>query len=286
MARIGALIPEYLCWQCLLVLLQVFFNLRKASLQHFLPQLPLVLRPRPGELTAPSVRGLQSLLLALRFFGATVVLFIPTFLMGGTLPILVRGITRNSAELGIRVSQLYWVNTLGAVAGTLISGFVLRPASDPCLRRGSQYPCGSDRPADRERAEQPARRKGLTLNRDFRNCGAATTYICLPAFSVCRRWWHGICVRDCLDAAPGDHDQQFHIRVDTNARDVSCGHCHWQRIFPALLRKLRAGLTYHVLPDASLDRNRSTYFLVLDRLRESTPNESRISKAFIYDIQF
>src|SRR5437899_1080680 len=76
----------------------------------------------------PSVNGLQPLLLALRFFGAIVVLFIPTFLMGGTLPILVRGITRNSAELGMRVSQLYWVNTLGAVAGALVSGFVLLPA--------------------------------------------------------------------------------------------------------------------------------------------------------------
>jgi spermidine synthase len=78
--------------------------------------------------TYPSVSGLQPLLLGLRFFGATVVLFIPTFLMGGTLPILVRGVTRNSAELGTRVSQLYWVNTLGAGAGTLISGFVLLPA--------------------------------------------------------------------------------------------------------------------------------------------------------------
>src|SRR5467141_262115 len=76
----------------------------------------------------PSVNGLQPLLLALRFFGAAVVLFIPTFLMGGTLPILVRGITQNSAELGVRVSQLYWVNTLGAVGGTLVSGFVLLPA--------------------------------------------------------------------------------------------------------------------------------------------------------------
>jgi spermidine synthase len=76
----------------------------------------------------PSVHGLQPILLLLRFFGATAVLFIPTFLMGGTLPILVRGITRNSAELGIRVSQLYWVNTMGAVVGTLISGFILLPA--------------------------------------------------------------------------------------------------------------------------------------------------------------
>ena len=76
----------------------------------------------------PAVTGLQPLLLALRFFGAAVVLFIPTFLMGGTFPILVRSITRHSSELGIRVSLLYWVNTLGAVAGTLISGFVLLPA--------------------------------------------------------------------------------------------------------------------------------------------------------------
>jgi spermidine synthase len=76
----------------------------------------------------PSVSDQPPLLVALRFLGAAVVLFIPTFLMGGTLPILVRGITRTSAELGVRVSQLYWVNTLGAVAGTLMSGFVLLPA--------------------------------------------------------------------------------------------------------------------------------------------------------------
>jgi spermidine synthase len=68
------------------------------------------------------------LLLAIRFFGAAVVLFIPTFLMGGTLPILVQGVTRSRAELGERVSQLYWVNTLGAVVGTLLCGFILLPA--------------------------------------------------------------------------------------------------------------------------------------------------------------
>jgi spermidine synthase len=68
------------------------------------------------------------LLLAIRFLGAAVVLFVPTFLMGGTLPILVQGLTRNRADLGERVSQLYWVNTLGAAVGTLLCGFVLLPA--------------------------------------------------------------------------------------------------------------------------------------------------------------
>ncbi len=79
-------------------------------------------------LTYPSATELQWLVLAMRFLGSTVVLFVPTFLMGGTLPILVRAVTRTSADLGVRVSELYWVNTLGAVAGTLLSGFILLPA--------------------------------------------------------------------------------------------------------------------------------------------------------------
>jgi spermidine synthase len=75
----------------------------------------------------PLVGGWLPALVALRFVGAAVVLFVPTFLMGATLPILVRGLTRHSAELGARISRLYWVNTLGAVAGTLAAGFWLLP---------------------------------------------------------------------------------------------------------------------------------------------------------------
>ncbi len=66
-------------------------------------------------------------LVGLRFVGAAIVLFLPTFLMGSTLPILVKGVTRSSQELGARVSRLYWVNTLGAVVGTFASGFWLIP---------------------------------------------------------------------------------------------------------------------------------------------------------------
>ncbi|MGH9580193.1 MAG: fused MFS/spermidine synthase, partial [Terriglobales bacterium] len=76
----------------------------------------------------PAVSGSVASLLGLRFVGAAIVLFLPTFLMGGTLPILVGGLTRTSADLGRRVSRLYWVNTLGAVAGTFAAGFVLLPA--------------------------------------------------------------------------------------------------------------------------------------------------------------
>ncbi len=76
----------------------------------------------------PLAGGWQPLLVLLRFVGASVVLFVPTFLMGGTLPILVSALTRSSDELGKRVSGLYWMNTLGAVAGTLACGFFLLPA--------------------------------------------------------------------------------------------------------------------------------------------------------------
>jgi len=75
----------------------------------------------------PVVSGSQITLLTLRLFGVTAVLFIPTLLMGATLPILVESFVRSSANFGVSVSQLYWVNTLGAVAGTLIAGFVLLP---------------------------------------------------------------------------------------------------------------------------------------------------------------
>src|SRR3970040_17305 len=76
----------------------------------------------------PLVSGFMPTLVALRFVGAAVVLLLPTFLMGGTLPILVGGLTRRSAELGARVSRLYWINTLGAVAGTFAAGFLFLPA--------------------------------------------------------------------------------------------------------------------------------------------------------------
>jgi len=73
------------------------------------------------------VSGSWPLLSMLRFSGAVIVLFVPSFLMGGTFPILVRGITRRSAELPANVSRLYLINTLGACVGTLMSGFVLLP---------------------------------------------------------------------------------------------------------------------------------------------------------------
>ena len=48
-----------------------------------------------------------------------------TFLMGMTLPLLTRYLVRTLVEAGARLSELYAANTIGAMAGTLLGGFVL-----------------------------------------------------------------------------------------------------------------------------------------------------------------
>jgi spermidine synthase len=48
-----------------------------------------------------------------------------TFLMGMTLPLLTRYLVRTLDEAGARLGELYAANTAGAMAGTLLGGFVL-----------------------------------------------------------------------------------------------------------------------------------------------------------------
>ena len=62
-----------------------------------------------------------------RFVIALLALLVPTFLMGGTLPLLVRGFTTELSELGRMTSRFYGINTLGAMLGTVLAGFLLLP---------------------------------------------------------------------------------------------------------------------------------------------------------------
>jgi spermidine synthase len=55
------------------------------------------------------------------------ILMVPTGLMGATLPLLARHAVRRDDEIGRRVGALYAINTAGAVAGALATGFVLLP---------------------------------------------------------------------------------------------------------------------------------------------------------------
>jgi len=52
-------------------------------------------------------------------------LIVPTTLMGGTLPVLTRFVSKSPGKLGTHLSYLYGFNTLGAVAGTMLTGFLL-----------------------------------------------------------------------------------------------------------------------------------------------------------------
>jgi spermidine synthase len=59
---------------------------------------------------------------------AGLLLLVPTTLMGGTYPALVRHATDRLRHVGRTASQLYAVNALGAVAGALVMAFALMPA--------------------------------------------------------------------------------------------------------------------------------------------------------------
>jgi len=63
-----------------------------------------------------------------QFLLTGILLLPPTVCMGATLPILVRFVTAGREEnLGRNVGRLYGANTLGAVLGTAIAGFILLP---------------------------------------------------------------------------------------------------------------------------------------------------------------
>jgi spermidine synthase len=63
-----------------------------------------------------------------RFVLAVLVLLVPTVCMGGTLPVMIRGLARSDEDFGRKLGWLYGVNTLGAVAGVFLCGFYLIPA--------------------------------------------------------------------------------------------------------------------------------------------------------------
>ncbi|MFA6290379.1 MAG: fused MFS/spermidine synthase, partial [Victivallales bacterium] len=83
----------------------------RAAYIHFGGQMSL------GELGATVVRlGLSSL-----------IILVPTILMGGTLPAVIAAVTRTDDSRRNAVAVLYGVNTLGAVVGAMASTFLMLP---------------------------------------------------------------------------------------------------------------------------------------------------------------
>ena len=64
-----------------------------------------------------------TVVLLLKFLTSLCSLLIPTILMGGTLPILVRFISHKLEESGRNIAVLYFLNSFGAVVGSLLAGF-------------------------------------------------------------------------------------------------------------------------------------------------------------------
>jgi spermidine synthase len=76
---------------------------------------------------APTVSSVPGGAGMIRFGASFIVLVTPTFLMGGTLPVLTRFFTERLDEVEGRVGVLYALNTFGAAAGSLLAALVLIP---------------------------------------------------------------------------------------------------------------------------------------------------------------
>lgn len=64
-----------------------------------------------------------TILSLVRFALTFTLLLIPTTMMGATLPVLSKFLTRNKERVGFNIGLLYALNTTGAVAGCFLSGF-------------------------------------------------------------------------------------------------------------------------------------------------------------------
>lgn len=63
----------------------------------------------------------------MRFVLASAILIVPTTCMGATLPLLAKFVTSSIDIAGSRIGSLYGANTVGAVFGAALAGFVLLP---------------------------------------------------------------------------------------------------------------------------------------------------------------
>jgi len=89
---------------------------------------PLLVWLGPVYIALVSRFGFDSLFTAtLKFIFPIFLLLVPTTLMGGTLPVLSRVVVHSLGEIRREVGRLYFVNSVGAVVGSLLASFVLIP---------------------------------------------------------------------------------------------------------------------------------------------------------------
>lgn len=78
--------------------------------------------------TAPWFAGLESSHAIVAWAAVFGLVGLPAFMMGGTLPMLVRAMARDQQDVGQAGGKLYAANTAGAIVGALVPMFILVPS--------------------------------------------------------------------------------------------------------------------------------------------------------------
>ncbi len=98
---------------------------------QLLISLSAVITPLLFSISIPLYKGIYEIsnnsrliVTVMRILISFFTLLIPTTLMGGTLPLLTGYLTKKDKMFGANLSLLYGLNTLGAVVGVLLSGFI------------------------------------------------------------------------------------------------------------------------------------------------------------------
>jgi spermidine synthase len=103
------------------------YGLLELALAIYVASLAIAM-PCIQDLTVSLLRGRElshTSTSLIKFAIAGIVLLPPTTLMGGTLPVLAKFVTRSSQSIGRWLGLLYGLNTLGAVFGSLAAAYLL-----------------------------------------------------------------------------------------------------------------------------------------------------------------
>lgn len=106
----------------LLIGLQFFIFFMVAFTAVFLNDIPVFLAPFGGLMKFPILRMVFPGL-----FLSTLIMFIPTLLMGITFPLICKMYTDSIDNLRARIGKIFFFNTLGSMAGPIAAGFILLP---------------------------------------------------------------------------------------------------------------------------------------------------------------
>jgi len=112
-------------------------RITKNKINSFYPYIVLeLIIAISGIILLPILINLDAVMVSMPILGASIpmkfiltslLLLIPTMCMGATFPVMASILIREQADIGRRMSQLYSLNTAGAVLGAALSGFVFIP---------------------------------------------------------------------------------------------------------------------------------------------------------------